>query len=268
MKEMLYNDLIISTVLINNIFIPKANPEYVFLGTNSGAFFSKDGGMHFVYLMDGISATKVYSYEEMDGEIFSGTDNGIYVLKSRIWKFVGLENEKVYSLKKFKKELFIGTERAIFRINSDGLVKVFEIGFPIQQMTCFRNRLFAATCYGLINAETGDKVMDMPTLSAGSNRCLFVGTHYGVKKSYDGEQFSATTLTDDIIRAIAVSGEGILFAGTDNGLYLSKNEGETFEKRLKNVHIFSLLVYPLYSKTVFVGTWGRGLIHYKFTNSY
>ena len=268
MKEMLYNDLIISTVLINSIFIPEAQPESVFLGTDSGIFFSTDKGVHFKYFMDGISATKIYSFEEINGETFAGTDNGIYMLENKLWRFVGLENEKVYSLKRFKKGLFAGTDNAIFRVGSDNLVKVLETGFPVQQMSCFKEDLLAATPYGLINAESGDKLMDMPALSsASSDTCLFVGTHYGVRKTYDGKEFYVTKLTDGIIRAVAISKEGILFAGTDSGLYISKNEGKSFEKRLQNAHIFSLITHPLYSQTVFVGTWGRGLIHYKFANS-
>ncbi len=267
MDEMMYNDLIISTTLINKIYIPYENNDEVLLGSDSGVFLSDDNGIHFKYFVKDLYATKVYDFTESNGNIFAATDNGVYILKGKKWNIVGLPHKKVYSIKSFNSEIFAGTETAFFKMEHGKFKEVFHTSLNVQAISEFNGKLFFATPAGLFNAENKKKLLNIPILSIGSNKCMYVGTHCGIKKLCNGNDFQDTSVVDGIIRTITLNKNNILFAGTDNGLLVSKDEGETFEKRLKNAHIFSLFVSPLNDDLLFVGTWGRGLIRYKFTNS-
>ncbi len=269
MKEkILYNDLIISTVLINSVFIPSARSEDVFLGTDSGVFFSEDGGVRFTYFMNGLSATKVYCFEEFIGKIFAGTDNGLFILNGNKWQFYGISDKHIYSLKTINGELYVGSSDTLFKIDGSGMVgEIGRFNFRIHQIFTFQDLVLGATTVGLLQLSDFKKIFDMPVLSAATTEtALYIGTHFGVKKSFDGKDFTDTALTEKIVRAAAVSDEGVLFFGTDNGLYMSEDCGKSFTERLKNAHIFSLLFNSSHRDTLFVGTWGRGLIRYKFKN--
>jgi ligand-binding sensor domain-containing protein len=266
MKEMLYNDLVISTSLINDIFIPDTNSDMVLLATDNGIFISLDRGMHFKYFMDGLSATKIYTVTNYNGDIFAGTDNGIYFLKRDTWKFTGLGNRRIFSLKKYKEWLFAGTDDIVYKIEKGKPYEVFNAGSYIQKISVFNNNVFAATPIGVFNVNKEEKVLDLPSISLCANKCLYIGTSFGIRKSCNGTKFQKTGLDDGIIRAVAAK-NNLLFGGSDSGLFISKDGGETFSKKLKNAHIFSLFIHFAYEDTLFVGTWGRGLIHYKFTAS-
>ncbi len=265
-EKILYNDLIISTVLINSVFIPIARNEDVFLGTDSGIFLSDDGGVHFTYFMNGLSATKVYCFEEFVGKVFAGTDNGLFILNGNKWQFYGISDKHIYSLKAINGELYVGSSDTLFKIDGSGTIeKIGKFDFRIHQIFTFKNLILSATTAGLVRLDNFKKVFDMPVLSTATTEiALYAGTHVGVKKSFDGKNFTDTALTDKIVRAAAVSDEKILFFGTDSGLYMSEDCGKSFTERLKNAHIFSLLFDASHKDTLFVGTWGRGLIRYKF----
>ncbi len=267
---MRHNDLIIATTLINDALA--FGKGKVFLATDSGIYFSSDYGENFDYSHSTISATKIYKFEIAEKEILAGTDNGVFVLNGENWETISLSGEDVYSLKYFKGYLFCGTENSIFILRNGKVENEFKNIGRVQSFAVFNGKLFAGTSKGLFEVEFSNinPVFPEPVLSVASSLNLYVGLHSGIAYTENLKTFRKVPLEGEIIRAvlsISQGNEDFIFAGSDSGLWVSKDSGRNFpEKRLRNVHIFSLSISENQGE-VLVGSWGRGLIKYKFQST-
>ncbi len=272
MKEMLYNDLIISTTLINKVFVPSFNKNLFFAGTDNGIFLSQDNGRYFKYFINGLSATKSYDFAERNGNVFAGTDNGVFLLDHIQWKGAGLSGRNVYALINFGDTLFAGTDNSVFLLSrkEDKWEEMFTNISRVQAFSKFNGKLYAATPSGIFTLdEQWRKIFSTMALSIASKKSLYIGTYSGILKSIDGINFKETGLREGIVRSVSVGvlnlNSEIIYAGTDNGLLISTDNGKTFsEKRLNKVHIFTVLASEEDPHKVYVGTWGRGIITYYF----
>ena len=270
MKKMLYNNLIISTTLINKLFIPSFNKNLFFAGTDNGIFLSEDRGKYFEYFVDGLSATKVYDFAELNGNVFAATDNGVFILDRTKWKEAGIPGRNVYALINFKDTLFAGSDNKIFlSSHKNKWEEVYSNVLRVQAFSKFNGKLYAASSSGiLVLKKQWEKISNVIALSIASNGALYAGTYSGVLKSTDGINFEKTGLTQGTIRSVSVGvtlNSEIVYAGTDNGLLISTDNGKNFnEKRLEKAHIFTTLVSEEDPYKVYVGTWGRGIITYYF----
>jgi len=258
------NDLIIATTLINDAL---AFGKNIFLATDSGIYFSSDYGENFDYSHSVISATKIYKFEKYEDKIFAGTDNGVFVFNGKDWDDFALQGEDIYALKFFGDFLFCGGENEIFVLQNGETVNGFENTGRVQVFSIFTEKLLAGTSKGLfeITRSHMERVFEEPVLSLSSSENLYLGLHSGVAVSSDLKNFQKALLGGEIIRAVLSvphSKEDIVFAGSDSGLWVSFDSGKTFpEKKLKNVHIFSLSPSEIQGE-ILVGSWGRGLIKY------
>jgi hypothetical protein len=170
-------------------------------------------------------------------------------------------------LKFFGDFLFCGGENEIFVLQNGETVNGFESTGRVQAFSIFTEKLLTGTSKGLfeITRSHMERVFEEPVLSLSSSENLYLGLHSGVAVSSDLKNFQKALLGGEIIRAVLSvphSKEDIVFAGSDSGLWVSFDSGKTFpEKKLKNVHIFSLSPSEIQGE-ILVGSWGRGLIKY------
>ncbi len=261
------NDLIIATTLINDAL---AFGKNVFLATDSGIYFSSDYGENFDYSHSVISATKIYKFEKHGNEIFAGTDNGVFVFNGKNWDDFALLGKDIYALKFFGDFLFCGGESEIFVLNGGETIDRFDNTGRVQAFSVFKEKLFVGTSKGLFEMTSSHikSVFEEAVLSLSSSENLYLGLHSGVAVSSDLKNFQKVLLGGEIIRVVLCvpfSGDDIVFAGSDSGLWVSFDSGKTFpEKKLKNVHIFSLSPSEVQGE-ILIGSWGRGLIKYSIS---
>jgi ligand-binding sensor domain-containing protein len=177
----------------------------IFAGTERGIFYSTNNGVS--WEMSSINFTDhVFNFAVIDTNLFVGTDDGVYISTNNgeSWKTVnnGLPATDVYALAVSGTNLFAGTiSSGIFLSTNNG-----------------------GSWIGASDGLNDSNILVLTPMGAN----LFAGTNGGSAFISTNNGFSWTSTQLASANAFAVSGS-FLFAGTDEGVFLTTNDGVEWE---------------------------------------
>ena len=198
-----------SDTSVLSLAIDPATPTTLYAGTYTGIFKSLDGGAHWKASSTGLSAARVFalSVDPIDpATLYAGTYMGVFksINNGASWKQTnaGMDNVWVYSLvidPKLPGVLYAGTTTGVFK-SVDG----------------------AVTWKKSDNGMSGLNVQAVVIDPATSN--LYAGTYQGIFRSTDGgANWASINGAGDSVSVFSLamdpSGEGILYAGTNDGVF-------------------------------------------------
>lgn len=194
--------------------------------------------------------TKVHTIAfNYTGDMFAGTEDGIYRSEDNgaSWEFMGLTNDAVESIAVSRQNnLFALFEGGLYRSKDDGMTwkNVFQAPFGNKMIDLAEdgNVLYAGLRSQILRSSNegdtweylGSFANTIQTIEIKANGDLFVGTDgWEVYRSTDngdtwthqnkGFPFNTSVYT------IAFNSRGYVFAGTEDGIYWSEDNGEEWE---------------------------------------
>ncbi len=232
----------------------KFSGSNLFAGTSFGGIFrSTDYGSNWVEVNNGLSVLFINTLASSGSNIFAGarysvTGGGVFLSNNNgnNWTYIGLTDYEVYSLAVLGSNLFAGTDSGVFVTTNNG-------------------GNWSAVNSGL----TEDNIYALTF----SNNTLYAGTSAGVFISNDNganwTDISSATLSDKIVYSIAVHQVNIIAGTGGYGIYVSTNNGITWEESddglpnsFTDVHVLEKSSTTLYAGTLFQGAWERPLTDY------
>jgi photosystem II stability/assembly factor-like uncharacterized protein len=257
------------------IFDFVVNGMNLFAATANGVYLSLDNGANWIPRNTGLTTTSVLSLTFKDEFLFAGTggegifrsdDNGL------TWDSVnnGLTSDVVWSFAVIDTILFAGTWRGdgVYRSLDNGMNWVAEnygvFNPDVNALIVYNNNLFAGTHGGVFcsldhakywfRSSTGlESIVNCFHLN-GSN--LYAGAENGIYLAAEnGDDWSAKNsgLRNAIVYDLAISGPNLLAATSGSGIYLSDDEGSTWNKTNVEGGIFSLTTSV---NNIFAGSYG------------
>ncbi len=240
----------------------------VFVGTfGSGVFLSQDGGNHWRPSNLGLDEKFISTLFALDEQrVFAGTvRNGLFKSQDNggHWKHAnqGLENLDVKTMTlRSNTDILAGTGRGVFRSRDGGTTWTpFNEGLDrvrVQSIVETKTEtLFAATQgLGVFKREKGAAAWKsaiagfsfegleeriVRALVLGKDDVLLAGTmSAGIFWSADGGahwENGNSGLVNRSIRTLSVDNSGLLYAGTGDGVYISKNNGKSWSPFLEGM---------------------------------
>lgn len=260
------------------------HPATVYVGVvndkqSGGVFVSHAGGLSWKHLSDGLDGHDVFAMGQApDGTILAGTEHGIYRLKDAVWQRVGEETKataapvapaKVAHVAKGRKKA-AGKAAArpqaakAQRAAAPTPLKSFDgsvFGFALAGDT-----LFAATSQGVLeSASSGVTWSAVKAIPAGEWRFVATAKDYVVAASLtaaemsadSGKTWKAVALPGKVtqVAALAVDGQGEVWIGDRDGVYLSTDKGANWQT-LTNLYVRNVnsLYYDEHASRMLVTT--------------
>ncbi len=218
-------------------------------------------------------------YQGNDG-LYVGTVGGhVYLNNGRDFKLLneGMKVVYIWSLYEYDGNIFAGTEQGLYRYDGKLWSKV-EIKGDVRSITSLNDVLYAAVWGGGVfaskdNGDTWTPINEglimsgyaVQTLTV-TEKNLFVGTFgLGVLKyDFDAKAWVELPVGYPHIWSLATDANNTIYAATSGGgVYMSVDEGESWapvNTGLPNMHVYSVSVY---GNDVYVSTWAGGV--YKFS---
>lgn len=206
--------------------IDVAPDGYIFaLANNSQIHCSRDNGENWDDISRALPETFFYNIKsDKNGKIYLSSIRGVYTSndKGETWilENKGIVATYIMAITSTKKYLFALSSETLFRYNKNGLQwdRFYPQGFDINEQS------------QIVSNSKGE---------------LFVSIEYqGVLKSKDnGENWISTSIPTGEATCISIANNDDIFAGTQSGLYCSKNNGSTWnltrmnEKRINTIWI-------------------------------
>jgi len=232
----------------------KFSGSNLFAGTSFGGIFrSTNNGANWTEVNSGLSVLFINTLAVSGSNIFAGarysvTGGGVFLSTNNgnEWAYVGLTDQEVYSFAVSGSNLFAGTDAGVFVTTNNG-------------------GNWSAVNSGL----TED---DIYTLTV-SNNTIYAGTSAGVFISDDNganwTDISSATLADKTVQSIAIHQVNIIAGTGGYGVYVSTNNGTTWEESdeglpnsFADIRALSMSSTTLYAGTLFIGAWERPLTDY------
>ncbi len=211
------------------------NGNNLLVGTSSsGAFLSSDNGNNWINKSNGLpTGTQILCTAIKDNILLAGCSNGLYISnnKGENWAYVniGLTNPSIRIIAVKNEKIFIGT-------NNDGIFLSIDNG-----------QNWSTKNIGLSNTKI--RAIEF----SGDN--IIVGAYTAVYISTDaGDNWVKTEYPTKPVNSLQVKGNDIFVGSSIAGVYLSKDNGNTwnqFNSGLKNLNINSLAII---GKEIFTGT--------------
>jgi beta-lactamase regulating signal transducer with metallopeptidase domain/photosystem II stability/assembly factor-like uncharacterized protein len=236
----------------------------IFAGTNGGVYLSTNNGGS--WNTAGLTNTGIKALAISGENLFAATYRGVFLStnngKSWIELNNGLTNTDVVALAVSGKNLFAGTFRGdIFLSTNNGTswteVNSEQMNINLHALAVSGENLFAATLRGVfLSTDNGTSWTEVNNgLSNIMIRGRLVEVRDGNNISYSSPNSSVQTMPGPTtsVTTLALSGK-YLFAGTSDGVFLSINNGTTWNKVMPNFQVTALAVS---GSTIFAG--GRAI---------
>lgn len=250
----------------------------LFAATDEGVYCSNNLGLSWTLYNEGIEGLDVQKLAIAGQNLIAGTSEGMYLSSDngKHWRAInyGLGNTFVYSLATMGKKLYAGTNGGVFLSTDYGknwrkFESIFET--EVRSLAISGNNLIAGTDYGVIYYTEKDTGSTLLTSSKGNgmnnltnslavfNSKIFAGTFgSGVfRSSNNGKTWVAVNngLVDSVISSLAVNGKS-LYAGTNGGVYLSDNYGNSWTRIFSENYVQSIAITK---GDLYVTTRGNGI---------
>jgi photosystem II stability/assembly factor-like uncharacterized protein len=247
------------------------HPATVYVGVvndkqSGGVFVSHTGGLSWHHLNDGLDGHDIFGLGQApDGTILAGTEHGIFLLKDSMWQRVG-EDVKMADVKSATAPVAavktapavksrrkpvrktVARQRPATKPHSavaGAALKSFDgsvYGFALTDET-----LFAATSQGVLRSAssgvTWNVVAAIPASDwhfvAASKDNVVAASLTAVAMSADGgKTWTAVALPPKVIQvaALSVDGQGAVWIGDRDGVYLSADKGANWQT-LTNLYV-------------------------------
>lgn len=229
------------------------NNGKAFAGTsNGGAFLSADDGQTWMHINNTSQYNAVNSIIINSGKVFLGTGNGIYQSDDNgaTWNQTnnGLANTQINCLLGISGYIFAGTNGGVFLSVDNGQTwQVSGTGIPAVQILSIHevagniyvgtngNGVFKSTDNGQTWVSLNPQQQNLVVVAIGSiNNKLFASTSIsGVYQLYSSIDNGTTWLTENtvpnsMIKGFFVTNNAIFAATSGNGIYVSKDDGQTW----------------------------------------
>ena len=226
----------------------------LFAGTSTGGIFrSTDNGSNWVEVNNGLSVLFINTLAVSGSNIFAGarlsvTGGGVFLSTNNgdNWTYVGLTDYEVYSLAISGNNIFAGTDNGVY-LSSDNGSNWTEVNSGLTESDVYSLKF--------------------------SNSNLYAGTPNGLFYSSDNgsnwTNMNSSTLDNISIRSIAIHQVNIIVGSDGWGVYVSTNNGSTWEENDAGLPNSFATIYALttsstkiYAGTQNGGAWERPLTDY------
>jgi photosystem II stability/assembly factor-like uncharacterized protein len=221
---------------------------------SGGVFVSHTGGLSWSHLSDGLDAHDVLSLgQAADGTMLAGTEHGIYLLKDANWRRVGGDDTKIAAppavpatiarTKTARKPTSksAAKQRPVARPHVAGANAV-TVSFDgsVYGFARVGKALIAATSHGVLRSTTnGAAWTAVQSLAAqewrfvaSSKAAVVVASLSAVRISMDaGGTWKTVALPPSVSQVLALSmdGDGEVWVGDRDGVYVSGDDGATWQ---------------------------------------
>lgn len=223
---------------------------------------------------NGMLASKVYSFAQYNGEIFAGTDEGVYVSTNNgiYWNAIdnGLPSDiQVYSLLINDGELFAGTNEGIYESVQNGLIWIplgkslagYKVTFLFENL----GTIFAGTDNGTFTSSDNGASWSKPNnlLSDAAvngmiarGDAIYAATNGGVLYSFDnGNSWSSlsTRAPYSSVYSVTIAGNYLL-AGTGEGVFRTTLGSNTWQYANTGIAELSVNSFLTLGDTLYAST--------------
>lgn len=221
-----WNQTSLTAPIIHSVF---ADGNYIFAGTaQTGVYSSTNNGAN--WIQTPLNNKTIYSFTKKNNILFAGSDsNGVYKSTNNggNWNSSGLPGVTIYSLTQNGSLIIAGTANFGMYVSTDDGSS--WIPAPVFDLAVFD---FAA-----------------------DSNVVYAGTSAGVYRSTNfGFTWSQYALEEELVSALAISGDNI-FAGTfSGGVYVSNNSGANWIQRNEGLTQMTASSFCIINNYLFTGT--------------
>ncbi len=251
--------------LVQSLLVDAKQPQTLYAGVLNdkiygGVFVSKDDGANWRQQADGLAGRDVFVLAQApNGAVYAGTNNGIATLVNGQWQAAG--NVVVHSSRKVS--LKQGKRRVVKEI--DSVKNSGPITGRVKSLDLAGAAWYAATAKGLNRSNDSGLTWELATVTPADYHYLdalgsqvVVGQRSTLAFSSDsGAQWKTLALPNGLssVTALAVSEDGAVWAGGREGVFYTKDQGETWQQ-IKNLPLGQIdgLAYDPFLKRVLVSS--------------
>jgi choice-of-anchor A domain-containing protein/uncharacterized repeat protein (TIGR01451 family) len=210
------------------------------VGTVGGNIYLNENN-DFTLLNDGMNVTYIWTLYEFDGNIYAGTELGLYKYDGANWNKVAIDGD-VRAISSLDNTLYVGVWGGGVFASSDNSANWTEMSDGLEMC--------------------GNAVHTLTT----SDGELFVGTFgLGVLKyDFENSVWIQLPINFDFIWSLATDIDGTIYAGSyGGGAFASVDNGEnwtTINAGLPNKYIYSVSTY---GDEIFISTWAVGIYRFE-----
>ena len=252
----------------------------IFASGNRGLFASSNNGEDWSLIKDYISVSSILIH---DKKTYIGAGTGVFMStdEGASWNKRGLNEESVHCLATNGKEIFAGagyigvsgasTNAGVYRSTDqdttwihldNNFLPVIPISLAAHEKTVITGSESNWIIHSIDNGDNWtytNKYAGALVLLVNDNT-FFAGTWYGVYRSNDGIVWTQFTneLSKSLVHSLTAHGK-TLFAGTDEGVYVSYNNGESWTPLFNGLHGIRILSLVVNDNIVYAGTSGKGI---------
>jgi photosystem II stability/assembly factor-like uncharacterized protein len=227
---------------------------------SGGVFVSRTGGLSWSQLSDGLDGHDVFSLGQApNGTMLAGTEHGIYLLKDEAWQHVGNDAgsaaapaaapEHETNTKATRKPAKRAAARQLPGVKPRAATAnavLTNVDGSVYGFARIGTTLIAATSHGALRSTTNgtawSEVQSLPAQEwrfvAASKAAVVVANLNAVRISTDGgNTWKAVALPPKVsqVSALSVDGEGEVWLGDRDGVYVSADQGATWQAPLNMV---------------------------------
>lgn len=259
-----------------NIYSFTVSGTNIFTGSDSGVYLSTNNGTN--WTLTSLSGKLVYSLATLGTDIYAGTSsNGVYrsTNNGTSWTQTSLTTQTVYALTVNGSSIFAGASGSGVYLSTNNGVNWTQNSLSshtvLSLATSGANDYAGTSIYGIYRSTNSGVNWAQTSMNFSSLKALAItGSYYyagaysltgsnGFYRSTDGGTWTLVGLNNINVLSLAISG-GNVIAGTENGVYLSTNNGTNWfikNQGLATVpHIEALLVTGNY---IYAGTYGQSV---------
>jgi ligand-binding sensor domain-containing protein len=253
----------------------------VYVGTHNGVYRSNTNGHAWIQSNDGLennAAQTVRGIAVLGDEVFIATEDGVYKSNDRgkSWKPRGTGCPKfVHTIVVKGDTLLAGTDQGVFRTTDDGLswkplnmgiskhtdITALYIGESITYAATKDSVLYRSTNHGEMWTVDNTFGKDRIECFAQHKKVILAGTLGGWIYRTDStgvwKKLPNLTLPDDgwqNVLALATDKDGVFYAGTEEGVLRSGDDGATWELRDKGLDEPIVTALTIEGTDIYAGT--------------
>jgi len=240
---------------VNHLAINPTTPATLYAGTASGLYKSTTSGTNWASTGDDFQNTPVYGIavnSSSPSTVYVATDKGIYKTTDAGSSWAAINNGITTEEQQgpFAREIVIdqGTPSILYAGTYSGA----------HEVTVYKSTDSGAS-WGQMNRKLSNTTVYCLAFDPENTRTVYAGTStLAVLKSTNGGQSWGEAnegFTSFLVRALAVNPDtSVLYAGAATGLFISSDDGVSWEAASPKPEIYSLAVDPYNKESLYTGT--------------